>query len=79
MQCRIKVKKLRQKCLGIRDKIRRSGESGNITDTCPFFDELDDILGNGACVNPPNIVEGGSVDMEKQGGEGMAMSLSLML
>lgn len=60
--------------------MRRSEESGDIKDTCPFFDKLDDILGKGACANPPNIVEGGSVDIENEGvDEGNVMAISVSL
>uniref|UniRef100_A0A673ILM0 Myb/SANT-like DNA-binding domain-containing protein n=1 Tax=Sinocyclocheilus rhinocerous TaxID=307959 RepID=A0A673ILM0_9TELE len=58
LQCRVKVKKLRQKYMSTRDKIRRSGESAEIKDSCPFYEDLDAILGASACACLTNVVEG---------------------
>ncbi|KAL6471797.1 hypothetical protein MHYP_G00204470 [Metynnis hypsauchen] len=44
-------------------KTRASGESAGIKETCPFFEELDEILGTSACANPAEVLEGGSVDL----------------
>ncbi|XP_073730824.1 uncharacterized protein [Misgurnus anguillicaudatus] len=66
LQCRVKVKKLRQKYMNTRDKMRRSGESAEIKDSCPFYDDLNEILGASACACPADVVEGGSVDLQNE-------------
>ncbi len=75
LQCRVKVKKLRQKYMSTRDKIHRSGESAEIKDSCPFYEDLDEILGASACACPTNVVEGGSVDMENEEEQGKGIIL----
>uniref|UniRef100_A0A672SZD8 Myb/SANT-like DNA-binding domain-containing protein n=1 Tax=Sinocyclocheilus grahami TaxID=75366 RepID=A0A672SZD8_SINGR len=75
LQCRVKVKKLCQKYMSTRDKIRRSGESAEIKDSCPFYEDLDEFLGASACACPTNVVEGGSVDVENEEEQGKGIIL----
>nr|XP_061828719.1 uncharacterized protein LOC133614617 isoform X1 [Nerophis lumbriciformis] len=44
-QCRIKVKKLRQQYIKVRDSIRNNGCFGDEKDKFPWYDQLDEILG----------------------------------
>lgn len=57
VQCRLKVKKLRQNYLKVRDLLRKSGSSGDVKDKCPWFDELDGILSTRPTSNPQNVME----------------------
>ncbi|MGH0121653.1 UNVERIFIED_CONTAM: hypothetical protein FKN15_064322 [Acipenser sinensis] len=56
-QCRAKFKKLPCSYIKTRDILRRSGESPEIKLKCPYYDQLDIILGTRPCSNPQNIVE----------------------
>ncbi|XP_057675459.1 uncharacterized protein LOC130905788 [Corythoichthys intestinalis] len=56
-QCRIKIKKLRQQYHKVRDSLRGSMESGEVKDKCPWYDELDAILGTRNSVNPKYVVD----------------------
>ncbi|XP_013874664.1 trihelix transcription factor GT-3a, partial [Austrofundulus limnaeus] len=56
-QCRIKVKKLRQSYQKARDALDKSGSSGEEKDKCPWFGELDKILGTRPTVCPVDIIE----------------------
>ncbi|XP_055021162.1 uncharacterized protein LOC129412124 [Boleophthalmus pectinirostris] len=56
-QCRIKVKKLRQKYIQVRDKLKKTGSSGKEKDKFIWFDELDKILGTKPVVDPVDVVE----------------------
>ncbi len=56
-QCRVKVKKLRQLYMKVRDALSKSGSSGDEKDKCPWYDELDKILGTRPTVCPVDIVE----------------------
>ncbi|XP_051772801.1 myb/SANT-like DNA-binding domain-containing protein 2 [Ctenopharyngodon idella] len=64
LQCRITVKKLRQKYMAIRDKLRCSGQSADVK--WPVYDLLDEILGTSPCANPLNAIDGRSFDMEDE-------------
>nr|XP_057935957.1 uncharacterized protein LOC131134558 [Doryrhamphus excisus] len=44
-QCRIKVKKLRQHYIKVRDSMRNNGCSGDEKEKFPWYDQLDEILG----------------------------------
>lgn len=44
-QCRVKVKELWQLYMKVRDALSKSGSSGDKKDKCPWYDELDKILG----------------------------------
>ncbi len=56
-QCRIKVKKLHQQYHKVRDSLRQSGSSGEEKDKCPWYDELDAILGTRPTSNLVDVVE----------------------
>lgn len=56
-QCRIKVKKLRQKYLQIRDTLRRSGSSSEAKERFIWYDDLDAILGSRPTSNPLHVLE----------------------
>ncbi|XP_054650492.1 uncharacterized protein LOC129191298 [Dunckerocampus dactyliophorus] len=51
-QCRIKVKKLRQHYIKVRDSIRNNGCSGDEKDKFPWYDQLDEILGTRPISSP---------------------------
>ncbi|KAK7898742.1 hypothetical protein WMY93_019595 [Mugilogobius chulae] len=57
VQCRTKVKKLRQQYIKIRDMLRKSGSSGDEKDKFPLYDQLDAILGTRPTSSPQYIVE----------------------
>lgn len=61
-QCRVKVKKLRQNYIKVRDALSKTGSSGEEKDKCPWFDELDKILGTRPTVCPVDIVESSPAD-----------------
>ncbi|XP_050788733.1 zinc finger protein 141-like isoform X2 [Gopherus flavomarginatus] len=54
LQCRVKVKELRQ---AYRKTKAAKGRSGSGPKTCRFYDELNAILGNCATTNPPLSVD----------------------
>lgn len=56
-QCRIKVKKLRQQYIKVRDVLRRSGSSGDEKEKFLWYDEMDQILGTRPTSNPVNIID----------------------
>lgn len=56
-QCRIKVKKLRQKYIQVRDALGKTGSSGKEKDKFIWFDEIDKILGTKPVVEPVDVVE----------------------
>ncbi|XP_062409562.1 uncharacterized protein LOC134100403 [Sardina pilchardus] len=56
-QCRLKVKKLRQKYIQVRDALRKTGSSGKEKDKFIWFDEVDKILGTKPVVDPVDMVE----------------------
>ena len=56
-QCHLKVKKLRQQYIKVRDAIRKSGASTNAKDTFAFYDEMDTILGTRPTSSPIKVLE----------------------
>jgi len=56
-QCRDKAKKLRQQYVHVRDALKRTGSSGKEKDKCPWYDDIDRILGTQPVVDPVDIVE----------------------
>lgn len=56
-QCCIKVKKLRQQYIKVRDFLRRSGSSGDEKEKFLWYDEMDQILGTRPTSSPVNIIE----------------------
>ncbi|KAL5505999.1 hypothetical protein EMCRGX_G007556 [Ephydatia muelleri] len=56
-QCRVKVKNLIQKYKQVKD---RNGVTGETRRTCPFYNELDAILGNRAATRPSVVVDSGN-------------------
>uniref|UniRef100_A0A673B5I3 Myb/SANT-like DNA-binding domain-containing protein n=1 Tax=Sphaeramia orbicularis TaxID=375764 RepID=A0A673B5I3_9TELE len=56
-QCLVKVKKLRQTYMKVRDALAKSGSSGEAEEKFPYFNELDNILGSRPTVSPVDIVE----------------------
>ncbi|XP_050820062.1 uncharacterized protein LOC127056351 [Gopherus flavomarginatus] len=54
LQCRVKVKELRQ---AYQKTKAAKGRSGSAPKTCRFYDELNAILGNSATTNPPLSVD----------------------
>eukprot|EP00731_Ephydatia_muelleri_P001288 Em0001g1288a len=56
-QCRVKVKNLVQKYKQVKD---RNGVTGETRRTCPFYNELDAILGNRAATRPSVVVDSGN-------------------
>lgn len=58
-QCHVKVKKLRQSYMKVRDALHQSGSSADVKKKCKWYDELDDILGTRPIVAPVDIIENG--------------------
>ncbi|XP_078018273.1 uncharacterized protein LOC144458762 [Epinephelus lanceolatus] len=56
-QCHRKLKKLRQAYNKARDAIRKTGASSNEKDKCPFYDQLDGILGTRPTSSPVRVME----------------------
>ncbi len=56
-QCRIKVKKLRQKHIQIRDALLKTGSSKKEKGKFIWFDEVNRILGTKPVIDPVDIVE----------------------
>ncbi|XP_074521445.1 uncharacterized protein LOC141798294 [Halichoeres trimaculatus] len=56
-QCRVKVKKLRQQYIKVRDALQKSGSSSDVKDKFVWFDDLDKILNTRPVVSPVDIVE----------------------
>ena len=56
-QCRLKVKKLRQQYIKVRDALRKSGSSGEEKDKFPWYDFMDTFLGTKPTSNPKDVVE----------------------
>ncbi|XP_048048605.1 uncharacterized protein LOC125269701 isoform X2 [Megalobrama amblycephala] len=56
-QCRVKVKKLRQQYIQVRDALNKTGSSGKEKDKFPWYDDLDNILGTKPDVDPVDVVE----------------------
>lgn len=56
-QCRVKVKKLRQQYLKIRDSLRKTGSSTEEKDKFPWFDAIDNIIGSRPTSDPQHIIE----------------------
>jgi len=50
-------KKLRQQYMKARDAMRKSGASTNEKDKCPFYDDLDNILGTRPTSTPIRVIE----------------------
>ncbi|XP_049917254.1 interferon-induced protein 44-like isoform X2 [Epinephelus moara] len=57
VQCRIKVKKLRQQYVKVRDSLRRSGSSGEEKEKFIWYDDLDSILGTRPTSSPKVVIE----------------------
>ena len=60
-QVREKIKQLKQRYKKIKDSNNRSG---NKRRTCPFYKELDDILGDRPITNPPKLLD--SMEAEEE-------------
>lgn len=56
-QCHVKVKKLRQSYIKVRDALNKSGNSADEKLKCPWFDQLDGILSTRPVVTPVDIIE----------------------
>ncbi|XP_034065690.1 uncharacterized protein LOC117542234 [Gymnodraco acuticeps] len=56
-QCRIKVKKLRQQYIKVRDALQKSGSSPSIKETFIWYEDLDSILNTRPIVSPVDVVE----------------------
>ncbi|KAL2081739.1 hypothetical protein ACEWY4_023592 [Coilia grayii] len=57
-QCHLKVKKLRQTYMKIRDVLKASGGTSDEKKKCIYYDDLDNILGSKPLASPVDIVEG---------------------
>ncbi|XP_063068472.1 zinc finger and SCAN domain-containing protein 29-like [Engraulis encrasicolus] len=57
-QCRLKLKKLRQTYLKIRDTLAKSGSSSDAKLKFKYFDDIDAILGTTPLASPVDLVEG---------------------
>ncbi len=44
--------------------MQQSCEHIEIKDSCPFYNDLDDILGASACANLTDVVKGRNVDLQ---------------
>lgn len=81
IQCRDKVKKLRQEYKKIKDKMTKTGEEGKkrLIDSWDYYEPLDAILGNRPATKPPVVIDSAADDIiadeiENDGGEELTIS-----
>lgn len=56
-QCRVKVKKLRQQYIKVRDALQKSGSSSDVKEKFVWYDDIDNILNTRPQVSPVDVVE----------------------
>ncbi|KAG9273583.1 trihelix transcription factor GT-3a-like, partial [Astyanax mexicanus] len=70
-QCHVKVKRLRQQDIKVRDALCKTGSSGEEKEKFPWFDDLDQILGTRPTVCPVDLVQSheSSADVSSNSGD----------